>query len=184
MGTLAGPRAVADDSHSADFATSGLALTRRTGGRWRLEYPAGRVLYESSLPIDSPRVSRDGRLVALDARRFERINRVAWLPDGKRLLHAFRPSVVPSRVFRIEVASSRRTLWREIMPRDLACVIGLYTLVMSPDGRSLFHSYQHFLSELYLVEGVKQPTRRQTPSPTSAKGASRTKAAKRPRPRR
>jgi Tol biopolymer transport system component len=59
-------RELLDDVEGADWSPDGasLAVVRRTDGRSRLEYPAGKVLYETVGAIAFPRVSRDGKQVA------------------------------------------------------------------------------------------------------------------------
>ncbi len=74
VGTLAraplaggAPRPVMEDVESADWAPDGnsLAVVRDVGGRERLEFPIGKVLYETSGGwISYPRVSPKGDLVA------------------------------------------------------------------------------------------------------------------------
>jgi len=73
VGTLAraplaggAPREVLENVQWADWSPDGnsLAIVRDVGGRNRLEYPAGRVLYETSGWISHPRVSPKGDLVA------------------------------------------------------------------------------------------------------------------------
>jgi Tol biopolymer transport system component len=51
---------------SADWGPDGksLAIVRQTPGRFRLEYPMGKVLLESAAEIQSPRFSPDGRYLA------------------------------------------------------------------------------------------------------------------------
>ena len=60
------PREVMRDVEDADWAPGGqdLAVVRTIGGRYRLEYPTGKVLYETDQWISSPRFSRDGRHIA------------------------------------------------------------------------------------------------------------------------
>jgi serine/threonine protein kinase len=59
------PRPIAESVEYADFAQDGsLAVVRRIGGKVRLEYPLGKVLYESAGWISHPRISPDGSLVA------------------------------------------------------------------------------------------------------------------------
>lgn len=55
-----------DDVQWADFAPDGrgLLLVRDIGGRNRLEYPAGRVLYETGGWVSHPRFSPDGEWIA------------------------------------------------------------------------------------------------------------------------
>ena len=59
-------RDLAEDVVDADFAPDGhsIALVRAPGWRHRLEFPAGKVLYETSGMITQPRVSPKGELVA------------------------------------------------------------------------------------------------------------------------
>jgi Tol biopolymer transport system component/predicted Ser/Thr protein kinase len=72
VGTLAlvpfgggAPREVLENVSGADWGPSGLAVVRTIGGKHRLEYPVGTVLYEiDTLPPVAPRVSSDGKLVS------------------------------------------------------------------------------------------------------------------------
>jgi Tol biopolymer transport system component len=73
LGTLArvplsggAPREVLTDVEGADWSPDGrdLAVTRVVDGRYRLEYPIGRVIYETGGWVSNPRVSPDGRHVA------------------------------------------------------------------------------------------------------------------------
>jgi eukaryotic-like serine/threonine-protein kinase len=60
------PRKIAEDVDSADWSPIGtdLAIVRPVGGRYRLESPIGRVLFETTGYISSPRFSPDGRFIA------------------------------------------------------------------------------------------------------------------------
>ncbi len=73
VGTLArvplaggAPREVLEDVEDADWSPDGtsLAVTRDVGNRGRVEYPVGKVLYDTAGWAGSVRVSPDGRLVA------------------------------------------------------------------------------------------------------------------------
>ena len=74
VGTLArvpfgggSPREVLEGVSGADWGPDGdsLAVVRAVGGKFRLEYPIGTVLYETEKrPAMMPRVSADGKLVA------------------------------------------------------------------------------------------------------------------------
>jgi Tol biopolymer transport system component len=59
------PRQVLENVQDADWAPdgSGLAVVRAAEGRYRLEFPIGKVLYETSLWLSSSRFSRDGRRI-------------------------------------------------------------------------------------------------------------------------
>ena len=62
------PRAVLDNIQHADWSADGkeLAVTRYVPatGRWRLEYPAGKVLYETAGWVSHPRLSPTGDRIA------------------------------------------------------------------------------------------------------------------------
>jgi len=59
------PRPIAESVEYADWAPDGsLAVVRRVGGKVRLEYPLGKVLYETAGWVSHPRVSPDGKEVA------------------------------------------------------------------------------------------------------------------------
>jgi Tol biopolymer transport system component/predicted Ser/Thr protein kinase len=60
------PREVLENVQWADWSPDGtqLAVVRDVGGRNRLEYPIGKVLYETGGWISHPRISRDGNMVA------------------------------------------------------------------------------------------------------------------------
>jgi Tol biopolymer transport system component len=60
------PREIVDGVEYADWSPDGasLAVVRRVGGKDRLEYPLGKVLYETAAWISYPRISPDGKLVS------------------------------------------------------------------------------------------------------------------------
>ncbi|MHB8736051.1 MAG: protein kinase, partial [Terriglobales bacterium] len=60
------PRDLLEDVRGADWAPdgSGLAVIRAVVGRWRLEYPVGHILFETSGWLTDVRFARDGRRLA------------------------------------------------------------------------------------------------------------------------
>ncbi len=103
------PRPLADAAHEADWSPDGaeLAVVREEAGRYRLEYPLGRVRYQSAgwlarprfaptgdalVVIDHPVLGDDrGRLVVIDlagdraspmAHEWASLDGVAWAPGG------------------------------------------------------------------------------------------------------
>ena len=68
------PRDIADDVEYADWSPDGanIAVVRRVGGKVRLEYPLGKVLYETPGWVSHPRVSPDGKLVAFVDHAYQR----------------------------------------------------------------------------------------------------------------
>ena len=60
------PRPIEDNVQDADWTSDGsaMALVHEVGGRARLEYPAGKVLYETGGHISYPRISPKGDRIA------------------------------------------------------------------------------------------------------------------------
>jgi eukaryotic-like serine/threonine-protein kinase len=60
------PREIVNDVEYADWSADGstLAVVRRVAGKERLEYPLGKMIYETAGWISHPRISPDGKLVA------------------------------------------------------------------------------------------------------------------------
>jgi len=74
------PREILEDVQEADWSPDGtqLAIVRWVNGRNRLEYPIGKVLYETSGYLAYPRVSPTGALVAFMDHQFKYDNR-GWV---------------------------------------------------------------------------------------------------------
>ena len=74
--------------------------------------------------------------------------------DGKTLL-AHNLAGLPGLITRVELATGRRTVWKEIVPADAAGVGAIGGIQITPDLKSYLYSYQRILSDLYVVEGLK-----------------------------
>jgi Tol biopolymer transport system component len=80
---------------------------------------------------------------------------VQWSADG-RAIYFRRQGELPARVFRYDLATANRTLWKEIVPRDRAGVIAISDFQMTPDASAYAYTCARVLSsDLYLVEGWK-----------------------------
>jgi Tol biopolymer transport system component len=77
-----------------------------------------------------------------------------WNADGSALF-AFERGVLPSKIFRIEVATGRRELFRELSPSDPTGVEGLTMVRMTPDESTFVYSYPQGLIDLFLIEGLR-----------------------------
>jgi hypothetical protein len=73
--------------------------------------------------------------------------------DGKLYVH--RMSSWPPEVDLVDTDTGQRLLWKTILPADPAGVDVISQIVITPDGASYCHSYIRFLSDLYVVEGIK-----------------------------
>jgi eukaryotic-like serine/threonine-protein kinase len=60
-----------------------------------------------------------------------------------------------SRIYRLDLASGRRELWKELHPSDSAGIRSLVRLRITPDGKSIAYGLVRTASVLYLVEGLK-----------------------------
>ena len=74
--------------------------------------------------------------------------------DG-RYLFIHRNGETPLKTYRLEIATGKKELWRTIVPSDPA---GVWSLggAPTPDGESYLYGFIRTLSDLYLVEGVRQ----------------------------
>lgn len=79
---------------------------------------------------------------------------IRWTADG-RAIWVYRTNVVPAKVYRIDVTTGERSLWKELTPPDPAGVLLIGPILMTPDGKSYVYSYRRTLDELFLVEGLK-----------------------------
>jgi serine/threonine protein kinase len=84
------------------------------------------------------------------------------LVSGKRAsryLYVSRQQDLPSRVFRIEIETGRRELWRELMPADPTGVAHVIPspIAISRDGNSYAYNYIRITeSNLSLLDGMVQ----------------------------
>jgi len=79
---------------------------------------------------------------------------VAWTSDGHSLF-VYRGGDLPSKVYRLDVATGNRSLWKELMPPDPSGVEFVGPVLPTPDGKSYVYGYRRLLSDLYLVEGLQ-----------------------------
>jgi hypothetical protein len=77
-----------------------------------------------------------------------------WGADGHSVI-AYRRNQVPIPVYRIDVDSGRRELWKELSPSGPAGVEGGVGVLVSRDGRSYAYNFDRALSTLYLVKGLR-----------------------------
>jgi Tol biopolymer transport system component len=171
------PREVLEDVFWADWSPDGrdLAIVRQVGGRSRLEFPIGKVLYEEKAGyLSHPRVSRDGQRVAFlehpaiadDAggvsvvdwagRRtalvtgFAAVWGLAWSADGKEVWFTGAPTGIARAIYAVDLDGRRRAVAR---------VAGSIRLDdVAPSGRVLL-THEHIKQRLVAL-GPGQPRER------------------------
>ncbi len=79
---------------------------------------------------------------------------ITWSGDGKSL-YIYQPGELPARVYRLDIKTGQRTLWKELMPSDPAGVENIGPIYMTPDAKTCVFGYHRMLADLYLVEGLK-----------------------------
>jgi len=78
-----------------------------------------------------------------------------WSSDG-RYLYVGVFHELPMRIYRLDVTTGKRALWRELAPEDTPTMGRfIHYFTMTPDGRTYAYSTQHTSSDLYLVTGLR-----------------------------
>jgi Tol biopolymer transport system component len=79
---------------------------------------------------------------------------VAWAASGRELL-VRRQGELPARVYRLDLGTGRRALWKELVPADPSGVVQIMGVVATPDLRHFAYTYLRLLTELYVVDGLQ-----------------------------
>ena len=79
---------------------------------------------------------------------------INFSPDGNSL-YIYQPGELPARVYRLDLKTGQRTLWKELMPSDPAGVENIGPIYMTPDAKTCVFGYHRMLADLYLVEGLR-----------------------------
>lgn len=77
-----------------------------------------------------------------------------WTSDP-RFLYVYQWKQPPLKVYRLNILSGQRQIFREMTPPDVAGLQSISHIHFSSDGRAYVYSYGRVLSELYLVKGLK-----------------------------
>jgi len=78
---------------------------------------------------------------------------IRWSADGQALF-VYRRNALPIRVFRLNLISGRKELWKEVTPSDPTGIFGRPKMLLSADGKSYVYQFHRHLSDLYIVERV------------------------------
>jgi len=79
---------------------------------------------------------------------------INWSADGKYLF-TYTRGEAPARIYRVEILSGKRQLFKVTSPPDLAGVEDVTNLCITRDGRSYAYTCPTVLSDLYVVDGLR-----------------------------
>jgi Tol biopolymer transport system component len=74
--------------------------------------------------------------------------------DGHSI-YLYRTGEVPAKVYRVELATGKKTVWKQIAPLDPTGVSTIGPILMTPDGQTYVYGFHRTVGDLYLVEGLK-----------------------------
>ena len=147
------PRELLEDVMLADWSPDGreLAVVHKVGGKNRLEFPIGKVLYETAEPVASVRFSprgdriavsqEPGDIVAVDlpgrattlSKGWSSTGNVAWRPDGREIWFAGNRPGEKIAIYAVTLSGRVRLVRGEAG--------GLYLHDISRQGRVLLNEY-------------------------------------------
>ncbi|HWZ85997.1 MAG TPA: hypothetical protein VN032_07350, partial [Thermoanaerobaculia bacterium] len=131
---------------------------------------------EGPKDVDLGAISPDGTLVAIRLEKEDKIvllpigdgprrfaagtladdSPIQWSPDGRWLYVLRKGDPFRNQIYRVELATGRRELWKEIAPDDRVGTYGIRDVALTPDGRGYAYSLGRTASsDLYLVEGLR-----------------------------
>jgi Tol biopolymer transport system component/predicted Ser/Thr protein kinase len=79
---------------------------------------------------------------------------INWSQDA-RSIYLCRTGEVPAKVYRLELATGKKSVWKQIAPLDPTGVSTIGPILMTPDGKTYVYGFHRTLGDLYLVEGLK-----------------------------
>lgn len=79
---------------------------------------------------------------------------IQWSSDAASLL-VYRPTALPAQVFRVNLATGARELWKEFTPTDPAGVYKIAPICVTADGNAYAYDALRMLSDLYVADGLR-----------------------------
>jgi Tol biopolymer transport system component len=77
-----------------------------------------------------------------------------WTADG-RSLYVCRRRDIPAHVVTLDLATGRKSPWRDLAPADGSGIVDVAPVIATPDGTSYIYGYSRTLSDLYVIDGMK-----------------------------
>jgi len=83
------------------------------------------------------------------------VDPIRWSADGKAIL-CVEIGSLPIRVVRVDVATGRRDLWKELGPADISGVIEKTGIFITPDEKAYVYGYNSSItSDLFIASGLR-----------------------------
>jgi len=79
---------------------------------------------------------------------------VQWSDDGS-VLYGYHRGELPSKIYKVEIATGKQTVVQELRPGAPAGVVTVAPVVVSRDGTRFVYSYNQAMSVLYLISGLR-----------------------------
>jgi Tol biopolymer transport system component len=79
---------------------------------------------------------------------------IRWAADG-RALYILERGTLPARVFLFDMASGRRTLWKDLIPADRAGVMFIATVQVAAGAQAYAYSFKRVLGQLHVMRGLR-----------------------------
>ena len=80
---------------------------------------------------------------------------IRWSADGRSVYVLDRDATLPFRFERVDLASGRRDLIREVAPADRTGVLRCFGAAVTDDAKSYAYGYIRLTSQLFVVEGAR-----------------------------
>jgi hypothetical protein len=79
---------------------------------------------------------------------------VQWSEDSKAV-YGYDAGELPVRVYKVDIATGRKTVLQELRPAAPAGVVNVAPLVVNHDATRFAYSYYEVLSVLYVISGIR-----------------------------
>ena len=79
---------------------------------------------------------------------------VHWQADGQAVL-AYRMNELPARIYRVDLATGERTVWRELQPPDPTGIYRIGRVRTGAGGEAYAYTYYMQLVDLHVLEGLR-----------------------------
>jgi hypothetical protein len=79
---------------------------------------------------------------------------VRWGADGHSVF-VTQGGEIPAKVYRLDFTTQTRRIVAELSVPDRTGLTGIRYIQVTPDGKSYAYTFSHFLTELYVIEGLK-----------------------------